>query len=151
MCVYLALWGPSCSTQDLCFLMWIFCWGPWTSSCVFRSPSSVPRGILVSRPGIKPVSPALQGEFLTAGPPSKSQGCLLREVLNSHHGNEGGKGHTETLPSGTKCQALNGDVTLPGPYPLPCGRRTHCSVRQFLGFFLSVFFILLKLYYYILI
>ena len=29
-------------------------------------------GILVPRPGIKPTSPALQGEFLTTGPPRKS-------------------------------------------------------------------------------
>ena len=30
-------------------------------------------GILVPRPGIKPVSPALQEGFLTTGPPGKSQ------------------------------------------------------------------------------
>ena len=31
------------------------------------------RGILVPRPGIEPVSPALQGTFLTTGPPGKSR------------------------------------------------------------------------------
>ena len=31
-------------------------------------------GILVPRPGIEPVSPALQGGFLAAAPPGKSQG-----------------------------------------------------------------------------
>ena len=30
-------------------------------------------GILVPRPGIKPTSPALEGRFLTTGPPGKSQ------------------------------------------------------------------------------
>ena len=30
------------------------------------------RGILVPRPGIEPVSPALEGGFLTTGPPGKS-------------------------------------------------------------------------------
>ena len=30
-------------------------------------------GILVPRPGIKPASPALEGGFLTTGPPGKSQ------------------------------------------------------------------------------
>ena len=29
-------------------------------------------GILVPRPGIEPVSPALEGGFLTTGPPGKS-------------------------------------------------------------------------------
>ena len=29
-------------------------------------------GILVPGPGIEPMSPALQGEFLTTGPPGKS-------------------------------------------------------------------------------
>ena len=29
-------------------------------------------GILVPRPGIKPTSPALEGGFLTLGPPGKS-------------------------------------------------------------------------------
>ena len=31
------------------------------------------RRILVPHPGIKPVSSALQGQFLTTGPPGKSQ------------------------------------------------------------------------------
>ena len=35
-------------------------------------------GFLVPQPGIKPVSPALQGEFLTTGPPGK----LLEQVLD---------------------------------------------------------------------
>ena len=82
MCIHLALLGLSRSTQDLYFLMRIFCCGTWTWVC--KLSSSVAHGILVSRPGIKPMSPALQGGFLTTGPPGKPQGCLLREVLNSH-------------------------------------------------------------------
>ena len=30
-------------------------------------------GILAPRPGIEPTTPALQGQFLTTGPPGKSQ------------------------------------------------------------------------------
>ena len=35
----------------------------------------MPCGILVPRPGIEPMSPALEGGFLTAGPPGKSPKC----------------------------------------------------------------------------
>ena len=34
-------------------------------------------GILVPRPGIEPVSPALEGGFLNTGPPGKSQLCTF--------------------------------------------------------------------------
>ena len=34
-------------------------------------------GILVPRPGIEPMSPALEGEFLTAGPPGKTYLLVL--------------------------------------------------------------------------
>ena len=40
-------------------------------------------GFLVPRPGIKPKFPALQGRFLTTGPPGKSLFSLL------HRGNGG--------------------------------------------------------------
>ena len=33
--------------------------------------------ILVARPGIEPMSPALEGEFLTAGPPGKTYLLVL--------------------------------------------------------------------------
>ena len=39
--------------------------------CGFSYPKA--RGALVLWPGIKPMSPALQGGFLTTGPPGKSQ------------------------------------------------------------------------------
>ena len=48
---------------------------------------SAARGILVPHPGIKLVSPALQGKFLTTGPPRKSfhmtfsiSLCLIRDA-----------------------------------------------------------------------
>ena len=63
--VYLAGLGLSCSTQDpslwcVAFLV------------VRRLNCFTACGVLVPRPGIKPVSPALQGGFLTPGPPGKS-------------------------------------------------------------------------------
>ena len=37
-------------------------------------------GILVPRPGIEPVSPALEGRFSTTGPPGKSlKGVLVKD------------------------------------------------------------------------
>ena len=49
-------------------------WAPERVSSVvaMHRLSCPPCGILVSRPGIKPASPALKGGFLTAGPPGKS-------------------------------------------------------------------------------
>ena len=47
---------------------------PWVSLVVFRGLCcSKACGILVPRPGIQLVSPALEGRFLTTGPPGKSQ------------------------------------------------------------------------------
>ena len=43
------------------------------------------RGILVPGPGIEPVSPALQGGFLTTGPPGKSQHCTFVTYLFAYH------------------------------------------------------------------
>ena len=41
-------------------------------------------GILVLRPGIEPTSPALEGGFLTTGPPGKSQkNCFKALVINT--------------------------------------------------------------------
>ena len=51
--------------------------------CGFSCPSTC--GVLVPRPGIKPVFPAWQGRFLTTGPPGKSlKQCILKE-FNSHY------------------------------------------------------------------
>ena len=42
--------------------------------------TQVPHGMwALPRPGIKPVSPALAGEFLTTGPPGKSSSILLAQ------------------------------------------------------------------------
>ena len=38
-------------------------------------------GILVPQPGIKPTSPALEGRFLTTGPPGKSPVFILKSIL----------------------------------------------------------------------
>ena len=45
---------------------------------------SVARGILVPQPGMKPVSPALQGRFLTTGPPGKPPTNLFHISLPLH-------------------------------------------------------------------
>ena len=75
---FLAVLGLSCSMQDVCCIirdlsLWltgslVVAWGlSYSEEC----------GILVPRPGIEPMSPALQGRFLTTGPPGKSSFYLL--------------------------------------------------------------------------
>ena len=56
----------------------------YTGSVVAAHRLSCPKacGILVPRRGIKPMSSALAGGFLTPGPPGNSQGHFL--ILNSH-------------------------------------------------------------------
>ena len=56
----------------------VSCWG-LSSWHRFSSYDTRPTacGILVSQPGNKPTSPALQGRFLTTGPPGKPLGALL--------------------------------------------------------------------------
>ena len=39
-------------------------------------------GILIPRPGIEPVSPVLEGRFLTTGPPGKSPRRFLKGLVN---------------------------------------------------------------------
>ena len=50
-------WDLPCVTQTL--QLWLSC----STAC----------GILVPQPGIKPVSPAMQGRLSTTGPPGRSQ------------------------------------------------------------------------------
>ena len=58
--------------------MWDLLWQCTDSLVVaFRLSCSETHGILVPSPEIKPVSPALQGEFLTNGLPGKSQAFSL--------------------------------------------------------------------------
>ena len=45
---------------------------PGLSSVALRLSCFVPCRILVPQPGLEPMSPALQGGFLTTGPPGKS-------------------------------------------------------------------------------
>ena len=54
-------------------------WAALVEAGVFRC--SVACGILVPRPGIKPASPALEGGFLTTGPPGKLL-LLILDILN---------------------------------------------------------------------
>ena len=70
--------GLSCSTQDLCCIKRDLSL-QYTSSLVVVCglSSSMACGILVPRPGIKPTSPALQGGFLTSGPPGKALCVVL--------------------------------------------------------------------------
>ena len=58
MCVYIICIYSSCLPQGLVVAHGLSC----STAC----------GILVSRPGIEPASPALQGRFLTTGKPGKS-------------------------------------------------------------------------------
>ena len=58
--------GPSCGVKTSC--------GAWAQ--LQHMGLVVPQhvgGILVPLPGIEPVSPALQGRFLTTGPPGNSR------------------------------------------------------------------------------
>ena len=61
----------SCGTQAL--QLWLAC------SVVVAHGLSCPAacGILVSRQGIEPASPTLEGGFLTTGPPGKSPCCFI--------------------------------------------------------------------------
>ena len=65
--IYFAALGLSCGTQDLSLLCAGF-------SLVAARGLSCPAacGILVPQPGMEPTSPALEGGFLTTGPPEKS-------------------------------------------------------------------------------
>ena len=60
-----------------------------TGSVVVASGLSCPAacGILVPRSGIKSESPALEGRFLTTGPPGKFQSCFSFKVPSSTSGN----------------------------------------------------------------
>ena len=72
MFIYLAALDLSCSMQGLS--LW---------SHVHGAQTWLPHGmvILAPRPGIKPVSPALEGKFLVTGPPGKSHECHFRRQL----------------------------------------------------------------------
>ena len=75
--------GLSCGMQDLhCIRRGSLWWCTDFLAAACRLSGSVAGGILVPRPGIEPESSAVQGEFLTAGPPGKSLfGPLKRPTL----------------------------------------------------------------------
>ena len=56
-------------------------WGARASLVVHGLSCSKACGILISRPGIKPVSPVLVGGFLTTGPPEKSHLSYFRRNI----------------------------------------------------------------------
>ena len=53
-------------------LNYLFIWLSRVLVVACRPRCYIACGILVPQPGTKPMSPALQGEFLTTGPPGKS-------------------------------------------------------------------------------
>ena len=52
--------------------------GAGSAVVVHRLSRPVACGTLVPQPGIKPTSPALEGRFLTTGPPGKSRMRILK-------------------------------------------------------------------------
>ena len=64
LCVYLAALGFNCWSWDL------WCTGSVVEACGLSCSAAC--GILDPRQGIELVSPALEGRFLTTGPPGKS-------------------------------------------------------------------------------
>ena len=70
--------------------------GMWVFLSVVEAPGSVVAargiscplacGILVPRPGIKPVSPSLEGRFFTTGPPGRSQEDFHKLILFDFYG-----------------------------------------------------------------
>ena len=76
--IYLAALGLSLSTWEVFVSCGLFRWGTQASLVValeLRCPGAC--GILGLRPGIIPVSPALEGGFLTSGPPGTSPTCAI--------------------------------------------------------------------------
>ena len=71
--MYVAASCLICGTRDLRCGTWgllLRCAGPVVAARGLSCPAA--HGILVPRPGIEPASPALEGGFLTTGPPGKS-------------------------------------------------------------------------------
>ena len=77
-CAYLFIWLH----EVLVAACGIFCCGAWTLQLWHAGFScSVACKILVLQLGIELVSPALQGGFLTTGPPGKFQVVLLMDLI----------------------------------------------------------------------
>ena len=88
--IYLLLWLHQLSVAA-CGIFLSFCeifrWAPEHvgSGVLCRLTCPKACGILVLPPGIKPVSPAFQGRFLTAGPPRKSLHLSLNHPFFSQY------------------------------------------------------------------
>ena len=77
--MYLVLLPWTKLHRSFYFIFW-WCMGSVVAACGISCPAAC--SILVSLPGIEPASPALQGRFLTTGPPGKS---LYRSFCKSHN------------------------------------------------------------------
>ena len=77
--IYLAAWGLSCSTCEVFVSSYgLFRWGTRPSLVVALELSCLGAcGISALQPGIIPISPALEGGFLTTGPPGTSPTCAI--------------------------------------------------------------------------
>ena len=70
----------------------LFFYTGYTGSCCIKQASLVvcglgcptACGLLVPQPGIKPVFPALEGRFLTTGPPRNSLKSLFLKIICKH-------------------------------------------------------------------
>jgi len=95
---YLAVWGLRCSTWDPHGAMqdpslWrtdslvvvLRLWHTVSVVATLRLSCSIACEILVPWPGIEPVTAALQGGFLTTGPPRKSPEPLFYEPQAERH------------------------------------------------------------------
>ena len=72
--MYLVLLPWTKLHRSFYFIFW-WCMGSVVAACGISCPADC--GISVSLPGTEPTSPALQGRFLTTGPPGKSQGGII--------------------------------------------------------------------------
>ena len=73
-----AAWSGSCGSWLFIALCGIFpLWNAGSVVVALGLSRLMASGVLVLPPGIEPTSPALQGGFLTAGPPRKSQHWLI--------------------------------------------------------------------------
>ena len=69
---HLAVWGLSCSSWNLCCVLWDRSLWRTDPGCGEGFSCSPACGILVPWPGVEHESPALDGRFFTTGPPGKS-------------------------------------------------------------------------------
>ena len=74
--ICLAASGLSCGKRDLCCVAWGLSLQPQGCPVACRT--------LTPQPGMEPVSPALQGRFLTTGPPRKSYQILTLSSLYTY-------------------------------------------------------------------